>query len=219
MNSNDFKIIFNQDSHEVDVEVLIACLMRTSNIIQAVNRKLNTDKKIEVKIKALEKGSFEIHIELVEKILKTLFAKDNVTYGASIVAITTGLYGFSRFLRGKKPNKIKQGNEVTEVTNAFNEKIVIQNNVFNFYNESKDIRENINKQFSAIDKNEDIKGVSFIGSSENITIDKEDFKNLSTLIEGATEQNKEPIIEVKEDTNILIIRPSFTKRIEVGFYF
>ena len=75
MNSNDFKIVFDSNKHEVDIETLIGCLMHTSNIIQEVNKSLETNKKIEVKIKALEQGSFEVHIELVEKLLSSLFSK------------------------------------------------------------------------------------------------------------------------------------------------
>ena len=56
MKDNDFKIIFDSERHEVDVETLIGCLMHTSNIIQEVNRSLQTEKNIEVKIKALENG-------------------------------------------------------------------------------------------------------------------------------------------------------------------
>ncbi len=45
MKENDFKIVFDSDKHEVDVETLIGCLMHTSNIIQEVNRSLQTEKK------------------------------------------------------------------------------------------------------------------------------------------------------------------------------
>ena len=34
MKENDFKIVFDSDKHEVDVETLIGCLMHTSNIMR-----------------------------------------------------------------------------------------------------------------------------------------------------------------------------------------
>ena len=98
MKDNDFKIMFDSERHEVDVETLIGCLMHTSNIIQEVNRSLQTEKKIEVKIKALEKGSFEIHIELVEKLLESLFCYPNVYYCYKIIKIKGGLYGFGELI-------------------------------------------------------------------------------------------------------------------------
>ncbi len=217
MNANDFKIIFNQDNHDVDVEILIACLMRTSNIIQEVNRELNTDKKIEVKIKALEKGSFEIHIELVEKLIESLFSSDAVSYGANIIAVVGGLYGLVQFLKGQRPKAIDQDNKRTEITNFKGDKQVFENITFNIYNENKEVRDNIVKQFSSINKNVEIKGISFVSSMGQIDIDKEDFEHLSTSIEVVEEH--EPIIEIKENQNILIIRPSFVKDLKWDFIY
>lgn len=101
MNPNDFKIVFASEKHEVDIETLIGCLMHTSNIIQEVNRILGTEKKIEVKIKALEQGSFEIHIELIEKLLDSIFSKDNINISAEIISVVAGLYGFVKWLKSK----------------------------------------------------------------------------------------------------------------------
>ncbi len=219
MNTNDFKIVFEQENHDVDVETLISCLMRTSNIIQEVNRSLDTNKKIEVKIKALEKGSFEIHIELVEKLILSLFASDAVSYGANIISVVGGLYKFVQFLKGKKPKTIISKNEHTEVVNFNGDKQVFSNVVFNIYNENKEVRDNVTKQFQVIDKNEDIRGISFMSKDENITIEKEDFKNISQTIEPLTEEDKEPIVTIVEDKKILIIRPSFTKDLKWDFVY
>ncbi len=219
MNSNDFKIVFQQENHDVDVETLISCLMRTSNIIQEVNRNLDTNKKIEVKIKALEKGSFEIHIELIEKIIQSLFSSEAVGYGANIIAVVGGLYGLSKFLKGKKPNKVTQDDKTTEIINFNGDKQVFNNVTFNIYNENKEIRDNITKQFQVIDKNEDIKGVSFISKDEELTIEKDEFKNISQTIEPLTENEKEPIVDIVEDKKILIIRPSFTKDLKWDFVY
>ncbi len=216
---NDFKIIFEQENHDVDVETLIACLMRTSNIIQEVNKHLDTNKKIEVKIKALEKGSFEIHIGLIEKLIQSFFSSEAVSYGANIIAVVGGLYGLVKFLQGQNPKKITQDKETTEITNFKGEKQIFNNVTFNIYNENKEVRENITKQFSVIDKNEDIKALNFVSKTQYVNIHKKDFKKISTKIEPLTENSKEPIIDIVEDKNILIIRPSFTKDLKWDFVY
>ncbi|RZJ46699.1 MAG: hypothetical protein EOO44_22630, partial [Flavobacterium sp.] len=106
MKPNDFKIKFGMHSHEIDVNVLISSLMYTSNLIQEINKELDTDKKIDVKIKALEKGSFEIHIELVESILKSMFSSESISYADSIIGVLGGLYNFASFLKGNKPKEV-----------------------------------------------------------------------------------------------------------------
>lgn len=219
MKDNDFKIMFDSERHEVDVETLIGCLMHTSNIIQEVNRSLQTEKKIEVKIKALEKGSFEIHIELVEKLLESLFSSQNVNYASNIINITGGLYAFAQFLKGKKPQKTNsQGNSV-EVTNVNGDVTVIQNNVFNVFNDNKSIRDSIAKQFSVLEKSTDVSGFSFNSNNTNTYISQSDFSLIATKLDDLDGVSKEPIKEVLTDKKILIIRPSFTKDLKWDFVF
>lgn len=69
LDSNDFKIKFEGQYHQVDTNVLISSLIHTTTVVQEVNRYLNSGKKIDIKVKALEKGSFLCHIELIETAL------------------------------------------------------------------------------------------------------------------------------------------------------
>jgi hypothetical protein len=220
MKDNDFKIIFDSERHEVDVETLIGCLMHTSNIIQEVNRSLHTEKKIEVKIKALEKGSFEVHIELIEKLIESLFSSQNITYGASIVTIVSGLYYFAQFLKGKKPQKIEIiNNNNVQVTNINGDITTIQNNVYNIFNENKTVRDNIAKQFSILKESTDVSGFSFNSNKDNTYISQEEFPLIAIKLDDLDDVIKEPIKEILTDKNILIIRPSFTKDLKWDFVF
>lgn len=219
MNPNDFKIVFDSERHEVDVETLIGCLMHTSNIIQEVNKSLETEKKIEVKIKALERGSFEVHIELVEKLINSLFSKENLTIGAEIVSVVGGLYGFAHWLRGKKPQKTEQKGDKVEVTNDKGDKTLIEINVYNIFNENKNIRDSIAKQFSVLEKSEGVSGFKFESNEVNTYIPEEEFSAVATKLDSLDDNISEPIKEVLQDRKILIIRPSFDKDLKWDFVF
>lgn len=219
MKDNDFKIIFDSERHEVDVETLIGCLMHTSNIIQEVNRSLQTEKNIEVKIKALEKGSFEIHIELVEKLLESLFSSQNVNYASNIITITCGVYAFAQFLKGEKPQKTNSQGDKVEVTNVNGDVTIIQKSVFNVFNDNKSIRDSIAKQFSVLEKSTDVSGFSFNSNNANTYISQSDFSLIATKLDDLEGVSKEPIKEVLTDKKILIIRPSFTKDLKWDFVF
>lgn len=219
MSPNNFKIVFGNEHNEVDIETLIGCLMHTSNIIQEVNRSLETDKKIEVRIKALEKGSFEVHIELVEKLLRTLFSSESVTYGASIITIVGGLYKFANFLKGKKPQKIESKGGSIEVTNANGDITIVQNNVYNIFNENKSIRESIVKQFSTLKQNKDIENFSFEGQGISTTVSRCEFEDISTKIEVETGDIPQSTSEIVTDKSILIVRPSFTPELKWDFVY
>lgn len=218
MNPNDFKIVFASEKHEVDIETLIGCLMHTSNIIQEVNRSLGTEKKIEVKIKALEQGSFEIHIELIEKLLDSIFSKDNINISAEIISVVAGLYGFVKWLKSKikKTEKVDDG---VEVTLENGDKTTININVYNTFNESKIVRESIAKQISALDKNKDISGFRFESNETNVYISDEEFSSVVKTISSLNSEAKEPIKDILEDRKILIIRPSFDKDLKWDFVF
>lgn len=218
MNPNDFKIVFASEKHEVDIETLIGCLMHTSNIIQEVNRILGTEKKIEVKIKALEQGSFEIHIELIEKLLDSIFSKDNINISAEIISVVAGLYGFVKWLKSKikKAEKVDDG---VEVTLENGDKTTININVYNTFNESKIVRESIAKQISALDKNKDISGFRFESNETNVYISDEEFSSVVKTISSLNSEAKEPIKDILENRKILIIRPSFDKDLKWDFVF
>lgn len=219
MNSNDFKIVFDSERHEVDVETLIGCLMHTSNIVQEVNKSLGTEKKIEVKIKALEKGSFEVHIELIEKLLSSLFSDKSINYGSGIVTIVGGLYAFASWLKGRKPSRIEKKGDEVELTNDKGEKTIININVYNIFNENKAVRDSIAKQFSVLEKSEDVIGFKFESNVTNTYIPEEHFSEVATKLDTLNNEDKEPIREVLTNRKILIIRPSFDKDLKWDFVF
>lgn len=212
MKPNDFKIKFGMHSHEIDVNVLINSLMYTSNLIQEINRELDTDKKIDVKIKALEKGSFEIHIELIESLLKSIFSSENVSYADNIISILGGLYGLVSFLKGDKPQEvINITDSEVNITNEHGEKTIINNNIYNIYSNNTNIRKTISKQFSSMENSEEITSFEIQDWQGNTIseIDSENFSILSSPIDLSSD-NYENKVEIKENQKMLIIRPSFT---------
>jgi hypothetical protein len=133
---NNFKLKFDGQLHQIDANVLINSLIHTTAIIQEVNRYLDTGKKIEIKVKALEKGSFLVHIELLESALdsiKSLFTKENAELAAVIVTILVGLIEIKKFLKGKKPKSIESKEERTKIINERGDILIIENATFNIY--------------------------------------------------------------------------------------
>ena len=183
-----------------------------------MNRSLGTEKKIEVKIKALEQGSFEIHIELIEKLLDSIFSKDNINISAEIISVVAGLYGFVKWLKSniKKTEKVDDG---VEVTLENGDKTTININVYNTFNESKIVRESIAKQISALEKNKDISGFKFESNETNVYISDEEFSSVVKTISSLNSEAREPIKDILEDRKILIIRPSFDKDLKWDFVF
>ncbi len=92
--NSEFKIKFGGESHQIDSNILVNNLIHTTSIIQEINRNLDTGKKVDLKIKALEKGSFIVHIDIdttTIETLKNLLTKDNIETASLLIASFVGL--------------------------------------------------------------------------------------------------------------------------------
>lgn len=135
-NDNNFKLRFDGEQHQLDVNVLISSLIHTTTIIQELNRYFDSGKKIEIKVKALEKGSFQINIELIETVidsLKTIFTKENLELGSWLITSFVGLIEIKKFLKGKRPRKIEEKGSESIITNENGDTIIIENSIINIY--------------------------------------------------------------------------------------
>ena len=113
---DDLKLKFGGDTHQIDANTLINNLLHFTKIVQEVNKDLNTNRKIEVKINALNEGSFLVHIILQSNLLGQIgdfFTKENLEIAGGIVTVVGGIYGAAKFLKGKKPDVISSKSELS----------------------------------------------------------------------------------------------------------
>ena len=86
------KIIFNGHTSQIDANTLIAALGHYQFIMEAANKEMGGEKTIELKVNAIEKGSFVIDVEIVESALKSLFSGSTLGYISSVITIVGGVY-------------------------------------------------------------------------------------------------------------------------------
>lgn len=216
---NNFKLKFDGQLHQIDANVLINSLIHTTAIIQEVNRYLDTGKKIEIKVKALEKGSFLVHIELLESALdsiKSLFTKQNVELAAVIVTILVGLIEVKKFLKGKKPKSVESKEERTKIINENGDVLIIENATFNIYENSPIVKDALSQNFDALNNDPSITGFEITDKNEKpiIRVEKVEFSDLSLKSEEIS--NDERII--KEAATLNIVRLSFEESLKWEFY-
>jgi len=217
---NDFKIKFDGQPHQVDANVLISSLIHTSTIIQEVNRYLNSGKKIEIKVKALEKGSFLCHIELVETAvdaLKNLLTKENIEIGAAIIGTLVGLIEIKKFLKGRKAKEVKQQGDETKIINKNGEVLIIENATFNIYEHSLVVNDALAQNFDALKNDPAITGFEITDKNEKplVVVDKSEFEELSQKSEEIEEGERKLI----EAATVNIVRVSFEENLKWDFYY
>ena len=218
--NTDFKIRFDGQQHQIDVNILINNLIHTTSIIQELNRELNTGKKIDIKIKALDKESFLIHIDLVETTLdslRNLLTRDNIHTAGAIIASLVGLIELRKFLKGKKEKSIKAENEKVRIENENGDVFYIENFTYSIYEKNTIIKDALSQSFESLENDSSITGYEITDSSGNslVEVKKEDFEYLSVKSE-----------EIEEDERIQtsaarlhIVRPSFDKKLKWDFIY
>jgi len=218
--SNNFKIKFDGQAHQVDAQVLISSLIHTTTVIQQLNKQLDTGKKIDIKIKALEKGSFLIHIELLEtafESLKTVFTRDNIVFATSIIGGLVGIIQLKKHLKGKPPKEINTDNSKTIIVNGDNNVLTIDSDIYTIYETNVTINDAISQNFDTIDQDPAISAFEITDDKEvpYVRVERSDFKDLSQKTE-IVEDGKKAIVE---NTSLNIVRLSFEEGLKWDFYY
>ncbi len=220
INDNSFKLKFDGQIHQIDANVLINSLIHTTSIIQEVNKYLDTGRKIEIKVKALEKGSFLVHIELLETALdslRSLFTKESIELTANIITILVGLIGVKKFLKGRKPKSIEQTENKTKIANENGDILIIENSTFNIYENSSIVKDALAQNFDAINNDPSITGFEITDKDEKpiIRVEKEEFSNLSLKSDEIADDER----IIKEAATLNIVRLSFEESLKWEFYY
>ncbi|MDR0763060.1 MAG: hypothetical protein LBF01_01000, partial [Bacteroidales bacterium] len=217
---SEFKIKFDGQQHQIEANVLINNLIHTSTIIQELNRELNTGKKIEIKIKALEKGSFLVHIDLIQGVdaVRNIFTRENLTFAAEIIGGIYGIIGIYKFLKGKKIKSKKENTDGTiRIENVDGDVNVFDNFVVNIYENNVTIKDAISQSFETLENEPSIDGYEILDKDEKpfIRVDRSEFEYLS--IKSEEIEADEKIVKIAATLNI--VRVSFDTKLAWEFYY
>ncbi len=217
---NDFKIKFDGEQHQVNANVLISSLIHTTSIVQEVNKYLNSGKKIEINVKALEKGSFLCHIELIETALdslKNLLTKENIEVGSAIVGTVVGLIELKKFLKGKKAVEVQQQGDKTKIINKDGNVIIIENATFNIYENSPIVKDALAQNFEVLNNDPAITGFEITDKNEIplVRVDKTEFDDLAQKSEEVEDDER----KIVEAATVNVVRVSFEENLKWDFYY
>jgi len=218
--ANDFKIRFDGEQNQIDANTLINSLIHTTSIIQELNRNLESGKKIDVKIKALEKGSFLVHIDLIEtslQSLKTLLTKENIEIGAAIIAGLVGLIEIKKFLKGKKAQSKTEDAGKVIIENVDGNVLQVENFTFNIYENNTIIRDALSQNFETLENDPSISSFEITDNEEIplVKVDKDEFHDLAIKSEQISDDER----IITEAATLNIVRLSFDEKLKWEFYF
>lgn len=209
------QIKFGGDSHQVSVNTIINTLTNYQRIIDITNKELGEENyKIDLQIKALEKGSFVIDLLVYAQFIPNIFDKENLQYVANLVVIATGCYQVFKKLKGRKA----KSEDIQQINQSGNN-IIINADTVNIYNNTK-TRQAISSTLNAINDDKSITNLSLSNSNkELVKIEREEFDELAKApIETIEEEISErTIIDHRAVLNIISV--SFDSSYNWRFYY
>jgi hypothetical protein len=177
MKKESIQIKFEGQNHQIDANTLICALMHYNTLITESNKEFGGgSKQVNVKINAIEKGSFVVDIEIVESFLD-VFSGENIAYLAGV----TTLAGFVLQLYHRKkgaPAKEKEIENELKIDIKGNKNHVTINQVIKVYN-NRVVREAISKSIEAANEDSSVEAITFTGKKiVTTTFSKQDFPEL-----------------------------------------
>ena len=205
--NNDFdmeamKIKFG-GGNEIDANTLINSLIHFTNIVQEVNKELsnelNVGRKIEIKIKANEPGSFLVDLVIqassIAGGIASLFSKEAISYAANVVQVVGGVYEIAKQLGGKKPKEVTHSDNSIHVTTTDGQVTVYDFTNASFkgatiYLTNPSVQGAITKEYETLSADPNVTSFELLDRNNNTIaeIDKVEF-------EGIAEED-EPLIEL-----------------------
>lgn len=195
-------IKFGGELNQVDANTLINSLASILTIVNEVSVDVSPEHKIDIKINALEKGSFIVNLELITQLIdgaQTLITKNNLEILRDIVAIIGGLYGIRKFLKGKKPKEIKESEKSVILINSNYKNLTIEKNIYNYYHVNVNIGEALNNNFETLNNDPSVDRFQILTTSNDSIFEaaKEDFSELVSQEKFEEILPEEKIIKVR----------------------
>lgn len=122
-----------------------------------------------------------------------------------------------KFLKGKKAKSKEQQEGKTEITNAEGQKLIIENAVFNIYENSPVVQDALSQNFDALNNDPSITAYEITDRNEKplIHIEREEFSGMAQKGEHITENER----RITEAATLNIVRLSFEENLKWDFYY
>jgi len=203
------KIRFEGQTHQIDVKTLTSSLLVFSEALKEINAELKTGKSIEVKIEALNPGSFEVQAILSaithNDLLLAMAVADGVT---GIIAKTySGIVGLRYWLKQDENEQIEstdRGEEKTTIKTKSGNTYICSNVVYNTYYNSQAINDAISDQFRILEEDPAIDGFTMTSGNESFSVPKADFTILAQKVDIPGENKRK---ETKNSQIVSVVKP------------
>lgn len=219
--NDQLKIKFDGNTHDIDLLTFSRTLENINTMFIEINKEQNKitglNRKLEIRVKALSPGSFEVTIDIIQELINSLLTSENIIYASSVVTVLTGIFGLRKFLKGNKPESIKNIDTKVEIKNIKGEVTVIEKNTYNIYQNNTLVCESLNDTYYTLSQDTKVTGFNFLDKTENPVFqsNRSEFDTFAEVIESKDDDKKISL----ELTSVSINKICFEKEYKWQFYY
>ena len=171
-NTSSLVVKLEGDS-SISVNTLINMLTHYTVITERANEMMGEGAyKADVKVKALNEGSFEISFVVMTTWLQDLLTKENTAYAATIASGIVSIFYIYKYFKGKKV-KLEEAKPIIK-----DSIIQCSDTIINIYND-RTVNEALRQSFETAKNDTDVKGVTLIADGiPSETVTEEEFADL-----------------------------------------
>jgi hypothetical protein len=218
-NDKSLEIIFGGDVHEIDADLLIESLVNYSFIVQETAVYLSPEAKVNIKIKALNPGSFRVFLDLTAYV-KDVFTPDGLGMAASIVVIVGGIYKLKQWItKNGQPENIRQIDQNNIEISNNKGTIIINNYSYNIYQENPRVREKLRNTFEKLKEAGEITEFSIVDietKSDIFRAPKEEFSILASSSDEIEQRKQKVLLEKQE---LIVFKIVFKENYKWEFFY
>lgn len=198
----EFGLTIGVPNHDVNSDTFLTSLTCIIDILGIVNNDLSPSKKLEIRVKALNAGSFECSCFIQEVInaasmLLPIVSTLNLEYYKGLIDILIEILKIKQHLKGNPPAKKELINNGTQlkIENSHGISITVHNNSYNYYQNDQEINDAITKNFEKLNSDIGVSSFSVKTEGKEFISDRNDFPSLQQKRIVDDKQNKQVIKE------------------------
>ena len=191
----------------IDLMTLVNSQTQFKIMLDEIQGELIPERKLQIKVGAIQKGSFELHLlfNFVDEMLPLapfVFSANTAESIGKILSFLKTYFDLRKLLKGKRPTSIKQKGENILIQGDGNS-ITVTKNEYKFYINNSTIDSAVKKNFQYLNSDPNIDSIKILKKNKTlIEVKRNSFESLSAPNEILEKDVKEEII----DTALLITR-------------
>lgn len=174
----NFSIKYNKDSHSINIDTYAKSLISMGKVLREVGYQTSGAYDISVNVTAQQEGSFDVVLQIIGSILPMIpTALDTLE---KVVSITIELIELKKHSKEIDESKTEIHGDDVILNNSDGNRIkVVDQRVYNIYNENQVVNDAISENFQAVKNDPEIDSVTIRKGDINITIDRVSFDDLA----------------------------------------